>query len=115
MTNPCSTNHFKNLKDTSSMFLVEADHRRSTHTNYLIVLLKSGSNFRSSKTDNYTWSVSLVNTNIPVLALSRSAAAWRLALKRCALYAPFWPGQELFFAGLEARFQTPFPDLMMSF
>jgi hypothetical protein len=44
--------------------LAVADHRRSTHTNYLIVLLKSGSNFRSSKTDNYTPSTLLVNTDI---------------------------------------------------
>jgi len=43
---------FRNFRKCSSIFLAIYDHRRSTHTNYLIRLLKSSPRFQGAEKRN---------------------------------------------------------------
>jgi hypothetical protein len=49
---------FRNFRKCSSIFLAIYDHRRSTHTNYLIRLLKSSPRFRGAEKRNNNHSLS---------------------------------------------------------
>ena len=42
---PCSTLRLRNFEDASSKWLAVASHRRSTHTNYLMLFVKERSRF----------------------------------------------------------------------